>query len=61
MFTPQEMRTHIARIEREQSEKASEVLEDDELHRERPIAATARAQQFATIKESLTATELGAS
>ena len=61
MFTPQEMRTHLARVEREQSEKSSEVLEDDELHRERPIAAAARAQQFATIKEILTATELSTS
>ena len=63
MFTPQEIRTHIARLEREQSEKADEVSEeeDDELHRESPDAAAARAQQFATIKELLTATELGTS
>jgi len=61
MFTPEEIWTHIARIEREQSEKAGEVSEEDELHRESPIAATARAQQFATIKELLTAPELGTS
>ena len=61
MFTPQEIRTHIARVEREQSEKVGEVSEEDELHRESPIAAAARAQQFATIKELLTATELGTS
>ena len=61
MFTPQEIQTHIVRVEREQSEKSSEVLEDDELHREGPIAAAARAQQFATIKELLIATELGTS
>ena len=62
MFTPEEIRTHIARVEREQSEKSGEVLEEeDELHRESPIAAAARVQQFATIKELLTATELGTS
>ena len=61
MFTPEEIWTHIARVEREQSEKAGEVSEEDELHRESPIAAAARAQQLATIKELLTATELGTS
>ena len=61
VFTPEEIWTHIARIEREQSEKAGEVSEEDELHRESPIAAAARAQQFATIKELLTATEFGPS
>ena len=61
MFTPEQIRTHIARVELEQSEKAGEVSEEDELHRESPDAAAARAQQFATIKELLTATELGTS
>jgi hypothetical protein len=61
MFAPHEIRTHIARLEQEQSEKAGEVLEEDELHRESPDAAAARAQQFATIKELLTAAELGTS
>ena len=55
------VRFDVARVEREQSEKAGEVLEEDELHRESPNAAAARAQQFATIKELLTATELGTS
>ena len=61
MFTPEEIRTHIARVELEQSEKAGEVSQEDELLRESPIAAATRAQQFATIKELLTATELGTS
>lgn len=61
MFTPEEIRTHIARLELEQSEKAGEVSEEDELHRESPGAAAARAQQFATIKELLITTELGTS
>jgi hypothetical protein len=61
MFTPEEIRTHIARVEREQSNKNIDVNEDDELIADSPIAAAARAQQFATIKELLTATELGTS
>lgn len=61
IFTPEEIWTHIARVEREQSEKDSNASEEDELHRESPVAAAARAQQFATIKELLTATELGTS
>jgi hypothetical protein len=60
-FTPEEIWTHIARLEREQSEKAGEVFEEDEQHRESPVAAAAHAQQFATIKELLTAAELGTS
>ena len=61
MFTPEEMRTHIARLEREQSEKADEVSEEDELHRESPIAAAERIRQFTTVKELLTVAELGTS
>jgi len=61
MFTPEEMRTHITRLEREQSKKAGESLEEDELHRESPIAAAERLRQFATVKELLTSTKLGTS
>ena len=61
MFTPEEMRTHIARLEREQSEKADEVSEENELHLESPIAAAERVRQFTTVKELLTAAELGTS
>jgi hypothetical protein len=69
LFTPQEMRTHLARIEREQTEYAAEnddeeddeFDDDDELIREIPAAAAERARQFAIIKELLTATELGTS
>jgi hypothetical protein len=60
MFTPQEIRTHIARIEREQNDKI-DINEDDELISESPATAAERARQFATIKELLTATELGTS
>jgi hypothetical protein len=67
LFTPQEIRTHLARIEREQTEYAAENDDedefdnDDELIRESPAAAAERARQFAIIKELLTAAELGAS
>ena len=69
LFTPQEMRTHLARIEREQTEYAAgnddeeddEFDDDDELIRESPAAAAERARQFAIIKELLTAAELGTS
>jgi hypothetical protein len=61
MFTPQEIRTHIARVEREQGKQNIEVTEGDELIAESPVAAAERARQFATIKELLTAPELGTS
>lgn len=67
MFTPQEVRTHLARIERERREYDAAIEEDDELEeadeliRESPAAAAERARQFATIKELLTAAELGTS
>lgn len=61
MFTPQEIRTHIARVEREQGKPDIDVTEDDELIAESPVAAAERARQFATIKELLTAPELGTS
>ena len=61
MFTPDEIRTHIARLEREQNEKAMDISEEDELFRESSAAAAERAQRFTTIKELLTATALGTS
>ncbi len=67
MFTPEEIRTHLARIERGQREYDAEIEEGDELDeegeliRESPAAAAKRVQQFATIKELLTAAELGTS
>jgi len=65
LFTPQEMRTHLARNEREQTEDAAEnddeEDDDDELMRESPAAAAERARQFAIVKELLTAAELGTS
>jgi hypothetical protein len=75
MFTPQELLIHLERIEREQREYDSDndneedneledddkVHEEDELILESPAAAAERARQFATIKELLTASELGTS
>jgi hypothetical protein len=61
MFTPPEIRTHIARIECEQYENNAAAIDDDDLIRESPATVAERARQFATIKELLTATELGTS
>ena len=61
MFTPDEIRTHIARLEREQNERDADISEEDELLPESPAAAAERVQQFATIKELLTAAALGTS
>jgi hypothetical protein len=66
LFTPQEMRTHLARIEPEYAaanddEEDDEFDDDDELIPESPAAAAERARRVATIKELLTAPELGTS
>jgi hypothetical protein len=61
MFTPDEMRAHLEKIERAQSEQEVEVLDEDDPLRESPAAAAERTQQFALIKELLTATTLGTS
>jgi hypothetical protein len=67
MFTPQEISTHLAWVEREQRDAAADIEDDDELEqedepiRESAAAAAERARQFAIIKELLTAAELGTS
>jgi hypothetical protein len=53
----QEIRTHIARVER----AMHDTKDDDDLLRESPTTIAKRAAQFAAIKELLTATELGTS
>ena len=60
MFAPEELRTHIARLEREQKASTANASPDDEF-RESPQAVAARAQQFTIIKEFLTAYEIGTS
>jgi hypothetical protein len=62
MFTPEEIRTHLARVEREQAENdANTAPDDDELFRESPATVAEQARQFAIIKQLLTAPELGTS
>jgi hypothetical protein len=66
-FTPPEMRTHLARIERGEyaaanvDEEVDQFDDDEELIRESPAAAAERARQFAIVKKLLTAAELGTS
>jgi hypothetical protein len=66
VFASEELRTHLARIEREQRANDVEIGEDDEreeagLLRETPDAAAERALPFAAIRDLLTAAELGIS
>ena len=62
MFTPEEIRTHIARVEREQAENnTNAAADDDELSRESPATVADQAWRFAIIADFLTAPELGIS
>ena len=60
-FTPDEIGTHLARIERARSEQHADVLEEDDPLRESPAAVAEQIRQFSLIKELLTATALGTS
>ena len=64
LFAPEELRTHIARIEHERMVRealSAEIDEEDDPFRDSPEAAAERARQLSTIKELLTAAELGTS
>jgi hypothetical protein len=61
MFSPDEIRAHLAKIEQRQSEKNDEILDEDDSLRESPAEAVERIRQFALIKELLTSTTLGTS
>ena len=64
LFTPEELQIHIARIEHErqmQEALSAEFEEEDDPFRDSPEAAAERARRFATIKELLSAAELGTS
>ena len=63
MFSVNEIRSHLARLERGQTERDAETREtdEDEFHYESPARAAERARQFATIKDLLTADTLGTS
>ena len=63
LFSADEIRTHLARLEREQAERDAETrenLEEDEFPDETPAEAEL-VRQFATIKDLLTADTLGTS
>jgi hypothetical protein len=63
MFSADELRVHLERLEREQSEWDAGLaeLDENELLPESPDRAAARVRQFAMIKELLNATTLGTS
>ncbi len=61
MFTPLEIRDHIARVERELLEKSLPLEWDDDLIQDSPATIARRAEQCAIIKELLTTTALGTS
>ena len=63
MFSAEEIRTQLARLECEQSERDAESGDPDEeeVFSESPAMAAERVRQFATIKELLIADMLGTS
>jgi hypothetical protein len=63
MFSSDEIRQHLARLEREQAESAADADEPDavDVFSESQAAAAERAMRFATIKSLLTAEALGTS
>ena len=63
MFSADEIRSHLARLEREQIERDAENREtdEDEFQYESPARAAERIRQFATIKDLLTMETLGTS
>ena len=61
MFTALEIKSHITRVEQELREKSLPIDGDDDLFKECSSTLEKQAEQFAIIKELLTATELGTS
>ena len=63
MFSADEIRSHLARLEREQIERDAENREtdEDEFQYESPARAAERIRQFATIKDLFTTETLGTS
>src|SRR5437764_8109814 len=66
LFTVEEMRRHLNRVECEQRKydayiEERDEFDEDEVILESPVVAAERARQFATIAELLTAAELGTS
>ena len=61
LFTPEELQTHIARIEHDRMVQEALIDEEDDPFRAGSEAAAERARQFSTMKELLTTTGLGTS
>jgi hypothetical protein len=61
MFTPAEIRTHLAQMEHEQNKESWYVSDEDDPLRESPAAAVEHVRQFMMVKELLTMTKLGTS
>jgi hypothetical protein len=61
MFTPDEIRTHLAQMEHEQNKENWNVSEEDDRLRESPAAAVEHVRQFMMVKELLTMARLGTS
>ncbi len=63
MFSADEIRDHLARLEREQNERDAENddADEDEFPDESPAVVAERVRQFATINDLLTADMLGTS
>ncbi len=62
LFSADEIRTRLARLEREQAERDAETRgnpDEDEFPDESPAEAAERVMRFATIKDILTADTLG--
>jgi hypothetical protein len=61
MFTPDEIRTHLAQMEHEQNKENWDISEEDDPLREDSAAAVEHVRQFMMIKELLTMARLGTS
>lgn len=61
MFTSEQIRTHLDRIEYQRRQREADTAEDDDPFADSPTSVAAQSRQFDTIKELLTATRLGTS
>jgi hypothetical protein len=61
LFTPEELRTHFTRVEREHAGARVAMDADDELFADDPAAVAQEELRFAILRELLTAPQLGTS
>ena len=61
MFSHDEIRAQLAKIEQRQNQKTDDILDQDDPVRESPAEAVERIRQFTLIVELLTSTTLGTS